>query len=153
LSFAISDDLCVQLAQLLAANRATLVNLYQQVLRDAMFNGRSTMRPNMLQKIASDEVEALGNFLHQPQRQVFERGAQLHHSGLSEQPLLRMGQVTRQFFVKHLENGQIAPALELIDAYQEQVIQGFIQSLEKAVFNVQERTRHAFERVVNRDKT
>lgn len=148
----ISEDLGVHLAQLLEGNRSELVSRYRQVLRDAMFNGRSTMRPNMVQKIASDEVDAFANFLQQPQQQVFERGVQLHQSGLSEQPLLRMGLVTRQFFVAHLENGQIAPTLEAIDIYQEQVVQGFIQSLETAVFNVQERTRHAFERVVNRNK-
>jgi len=152
LSLTISDDLGAHLAQLLEANRSELVGNYQRVLREAMFNGRSTMRPNMLPKIASDEVDAFANFLQQPQQQVFERGVQLHQSGLSEQPLLRMGLVTRQFFVTHLENGQIAPALEAIDIYQEQIVQGFIQSLETAVFNVQERTRHAFERVVNRNR-
>ena len=150
---AISDDIRTQLVQLLEANRPELVGSYQQVLRDAMFNGRSTMRPNMLKKIASDEVDVIRDFLHQPQQQAAERGVQLHQSGLSEQPLLRLGQVTRQFFVKRLDNDQIAPTLELIDAYQEQVVQGFIQSLEKSVFSVQERTRHAFERVVNRDKS
>jgi hypothetical protein len=107
----------------------------------------------MLKKIASDEVDVFRDFLRQAQQQASERGVQLHQSGLSEQPLLRMGQVTRQFFVKRLDNDQIAPTLELIDAYQEQVVQGFIQSLEKSVFSVQERTRHAFERVVNRDKS
>jgi hypothetical protein len=106
----------------------------------------------MLRSIASDEIDTIASFLHQPQRHALERGEQLHQTGLSEQPLLRMGQVTRQFFVTHLESVQIASALEVIDAYQEGVILGFIQNLEKAVFSEQERTRHAFERVVNRDK-
>ncbi len=151
MSLTTSNDLRAQLAQLLEVNRLELVDGYQRVLREFLFNGRSTMRPNMLRQIATDEVEAIHNFLRQPQPQVVERGIQLHQSGLSEQPLLRLGQVTRQFFVKHLENGQIAPALAVIDSYQEQVVQGFIHSLETAVFNVQEQTRHAFERVVNRE--
>jgi hypothetical protein len=106
----------------------------------------------MLKKIALDEADAFDHFLQQPQQHAKERGIQLHQTGLSEQPVLRMGQVTRQFFVTHLEDGQVAQALEVIDAYQEGVVQGYIQSLEKAVFDVQERTRHAFERVVNQDK-
>jgi hypothetical protein len=106
----------------------------------------------MLRSIASDEIDTIASFLHHPQRRALERGEQLHQTGLSEQPLLRMGQVTRQFFVTHLESVQIASALEVIDAYQEGVILGFIQNLEKAVFSEQERTRHAFERVVNQDK-
>jgi hypothetical protein len=152
LKLTISDELRIHLAQLLEAHRSDLGGCYQQILRETLFSSRSAVRPSMLKKIASDEVDAFGNFLHQPHQDVLQRGVQLYQTGLSEQPLLRMGQVTRQFFVAHLDNGQIAPALEAIDAYQEQVIQGFIQSLEKSVFNVQERTRHAFERVVNRDK-
>ncbi|MEJ2747785.1 MAG: hypothetical protein P8183_07725 [Anaerolineae bacterium] len=151
-SFIITDSLRADLTQLLETNRADLVSRYQRVLRESLFSSRSAMRPSMLPKIASDEADAFSNFLHQPQLHAAERGAQLYQTGLSEQPVLRMSQVTRQFFVSHLENGQIAPTLEVIDAYQEGVIQGFIQSLEKAVFNEQERTRHAFERVVNRNK-
>jgi hypothetical protein len=152
LNLNVSEKLCNRLAQLLEDNRPELVTRYQQVMREAMFNGRSTIRPNMLKKVASDEVAAFSDFLHQLQRDALERGVQLHQAGLSEQPLLRMGQVTRQFFVKHLEKDEIPPTLELIDTYQEQVVQGFVQSLETAVFNIQERTRHAFERVVNRDR-
>jgi len=152
LSLTISGDLCTYMVQLLETNRPELVASYQKILRDAMFSSRSTVRPNMVKKIASDEVDAFADFLHQSQPHAVARGVQLHQSGLSEQPLLRMSQVTRQLFVKQLENGQIAPALELIDTYQEQILQGYIQSLETAVFDVQERTRHAFERVTNRDK-
>lgn len=152
MSFEVSDDLRVRLTQLIEAERPELIGSYQRILREALFNGRSKMRPNMLKQIAVDEVAAFGEFLHQSQPNAVGRGVQLHQSGLSEQPLLRMGLVTRQFFVKHLEDGQIAPALAVIDIYHEQVVQGFIQSLETAVFDVQERTRHAFERVANRDK-
>lgn len=152
LKFAISDDLRTQLGQLLETNRSDLATRYQQALRETLFNGRSTVRPSMLKTIAADEVDAFADFLRLPEPHAIERGVQLHESGLSEQPVLRLGQVTRQFFVAHLETKHIAPALEMIDAYQEQIIQGFVQSLEKAVFTVQERTRHAFERVANRDK-
>lgn len=147
---AVSDDLYIHLAQLIEAERSELIGSYQRILREALFNGRSKMRPNMLKKIALDEVDAFSDFLHQLQPNVIERGVKLHESGLNEQPLLRMGQVTRQFFLTRLMDGQAAPAMELIDAYQEQVIQGYIQALENSVFNVQEKTRHAFERVLNR---
>lgn len=149
----INSALCKHLTDILEANRAELVDNYQQLLRDAMFNGRSTMRPNMVKKIAADEVDAFIKCLQQPEWNALERGVQLHQFGLSEKALVRLGQVTRQFFIKYLESDQIAPTLELIDTYQEQVVQGFIQSLEAAVFTVQERTRHAFERVINRNKS
>jgi hypothetical protein len=150
ISLTITDSLRTNLTQLIEANRPDLISRYQQILRETLFSSRSALRPSMLKTIASDEVDTFGNFLHQPQ--ALERGIQLYQIGLSEQPILRMSQATRQFFVAHLENGQIASTLEVIDAYQEQIIRGFIQSLEKAVFNEQERTRQAFERVMNRDK-
>lgn len=151
-SLTVTDSLRILLVQLLETNRPDLANRYQQVLREALFSSRSAMRPSMVKNIASDEVESLNNFLRHPQLPATERGVKLYQTGLGEQPILRLGQVTRQFFLTHLEDGQIAPTLEAIDAYQEGVVQGYIQSLEKAVFNEQERTRHAFERVANRDK-
>ncbi|MCA9977632.1 MAG: hypothetical protein KC413_17855, partial [Anaerolineales bacterium] len=99
LELASNDELRTHLTQLLEANRTELASRYQQVLRETLFSRRTTIRPSMLRGIAADEVNALGNFLQQPQVNASERGAQLHQTGLSEQPLLRMGQVTRQFFV------------------------------------------------------
>jgi len=149
---AITDSLRALLAQLIEANRADLVGRYQRILRETLFSSRAAVRPSLLKGIAADEADALGRFLRQPQLPATERGAQLYQTGLSEQPVLRMGQATRQFFLTHIDDGQIAPALAAVDIYQEAVIRGFIQSLEKAIFSEQERSRHAFERVVNREK-
>ena len=152
LNLIISDELRIHLTLLLDNHRPELVGGYKQVLRKALFDRRTTIRPNMLSGIAADEVDTFNGFLHQQSRQyAFERGAHFYHTGLSEQPLLHLGQVTRQFFVPKLESDQISPVLAVIDAYQEGAIVGFIQTLEKAVFSEQERTRHAFERVMNRD--
>ena len=152
LNLAISDELRTYLVQLLDERRPELVNDYKQVLREALFDRRTSIRPSMLGSIASDEVDTLRQFLHQhSDLDALERGIQFYQTGLSEQPLLHLGQVTRQFFVVHLEREQIPPVLAIIDAYQEGAISGFIQSLQKAVFSEQERTRHAFERVMNRD--
>ena len=151
--FTATDSLQTLLTQLIETHRSELVNRYQQVLREGLFNSRALVRPSMLKTIASDEVDTFGNFLHLSPQHALNRGVQLYHTGLGEQPMLRMSQVTRQFFVTHLDNGQIGAALEVIDAYQERVVQGFIQSLEKAIISEQERTRHAFERVTDRDKS
>lgn len=144
-------DITDKLIDLLQANRSDLVGQYQKALRQALFNTRSKMHPNMLRQIATDEVDALTDFLQQSQWDASGRGAQLHQAGLSVPPLMRLGQVTRQFFVIHLEAEQISTALEVVDNYQNYVVQGFVESLESNVFDVQERTRHAFERVANRD--
>lgn len=138
------------LIQLVETNRADLVSSYHQVLQETLFGSRSTMRPNMLKGIAADEIDALNNFLRQPLSSVMEHGAQLYETGLSEQAVLRLGQVTRQFFLTHLESGQIAPALEAIDTYQETMIRGYIQTQAKIILKEQELIRSAFEMAISR---
>jgi hypothetical protein len=134
------------LAQLLETNREELVGCCQRVLRDSLFLNRAEIRPGMVKTIASDEVEAFLGYLQKPAFSGTERGAQLYQMGLGGQSVLRLGQVMRQFFLPYLENGQVASMLELVDAYQEAVIQGFIKSFEKNIFIEQERTYQALRR-------
>jgi hypothetical protein len=140
------DAMQKQLAQLLETNREELVGRYQRVLRESLFLNRAEVRPNMIKGIASDEIEALLGFLQQPASSGAERGAQLYQTGLGEQAVMRLGQVMRQFFLLHLENGQVSPMLELVDTYHEAVVQGFIKSLETNIFIEQERTYQALQR-------
>lgn len=128
------------------ANRADLLSRYQQVLRESLFLNRAEVRPNMVKGIASDEVIAFLGFLQQSSFFGAERGAQLYRTGLGEQVVMRLGRVMRQFFLSYLENGQVASMLELVDAYQEVVIQGYIKDLEKDIFTEQERTFQALQR-------
>jgi hypothetical protein len=135
-----------QLAQLLETNREELVGRYQRVLRESLFLNRAEVRPSLVKGIATDEVEALLVFLEQSGFSGAERGAQLYQTGLGEQVVMRLGQVLRQFFLSYLENGQTAQMLELVDTYQEAVIQGFMKALEKNIFIEQERTYQALQR-------
>jgi signal transduction histidine kinase len=136
--------------QLIESNRADLANRYHQVLRETLFSNRTTMRPSMIKSIASDEIDALNRFLCQSLSSITEHGVQLYETGLGEQAVLRLGQATRQFFLTHLDDGQVAPTLEAIDAYQESVIQGYIQTQEKTILKEQELIRSAFQTAVSR---
>jgi signal transduction histidine kinase len=137
-------------ARLIESNRVDLANRYHQVLRKALFESRSSIRPNMLKGIASDEVDALKNFISQISSSATEHGQQLYQIGLNEQAVLRLGQVTRQFILTHLEDGQMAPALEAIDTYQELVVRGYIQTQEKTILKEQELIRSAFQTAISR---
>ena len=141
-----NEQLVALLMQRLEIDRAELVDLYRRVLRDGLFSNRAEVRPNMLMQIAADEVEAFLNFLNQPAFSGAERGLQLHQTGLSEGVVLRLGQVTRQFFLDRLEQNQIASMLEIVHAYQEGVMLGFIKNLEKYHLDELERTRNALQR-------
>ena len=95
-----SDDLTAHLQQRLNTNRSNLIAQYQRVLRETLFTSRSELRPAMLGRIAGDEADTLLSFLQHPlPSTAIERGEQLCLIGLSEQAVLRLGQVTRHFFL------------------------------------------------------
>jgi hypothetical protein len=129
----------------LEIDRAELIDRYQRVLQGGLFSNRAEVRPNMLRQIAIDEAEAFLNFLNQPAFSGTERGLQLHQIGLSEKVVLRLGQATRQFFLDHLDQSHIALILEIVHAYQEGVMLGFIKNLEKYHLDELERTRNALQ--------
>jgi len=136
--------------QIIEANRAELHDRYFQVMREMLFNRRTNLRPNMLQRVAADEVDSLNSFYCQPEHLAVEHGVQLFQVGLSEQAVLRLGQVTRQFFLTHLAEARLAPVLLAYDSFQEVVISGFVQSQAKSILREQELIRSALQTAVSR---
>jgi hypothetical protein len=134
------------LAQRVEAQRANLAARYLDVLRESLFSNRAEVRPSILKSMASDEAEALLNFLRQSGFSGAERGELLHQAGFNAGAILKLGQVTRQFLLNHLENRQIAPMLVLVDIYQEAIIEGFVQSIDKEKLIELERVRNALQR-------
>ncbi len=126
------EQLMALLAQQVEDHRADLVDCYIGVLRESLFSNRAEVRPNMLKSIAAEEAETLLRFLRQAGSFAAERGGQLHQAGFTARAVLKLSQVTRQFLLAHSENGQIAPMLDVVDAYEMAVIEGFIQSIDKA---------------------
>jgi two-component system, LuxR family, sensor kinase FixL len=139
------------LVQRLESDHATLVNVYRQTLREHVFTNRAEMRPVMLDKIASEEVDDLLDYLgHPAHEKALQRGTVLCDLGLSEQSVLGLGEASRQFFLTQLHNEAIAPALEAIDDYHHTVIRGFMAAREKVILNEQERIRGALQRTLGR---
>lgn len=138
------------LAQLIDDNQADLVSGYVQVLRETLFNRRTNLRPSMIKRIAEDEVAVLAEFLAQPAYPAFEHGVQLHKFGLNEQAILRLGQVTRQFFLTHLPETLLAHALPAYDLFQESVVMGHMQTQEELILKEQELIRSALQTAVSR---
>lgn len=129
------------------ASRDELVNQYRKVLQKSLFSNRKEMRPAMLGKIAVEEVDALLDYLQQNVASSIARGEQLCETGLSEISVLHLGQVTRQFLLKHLQDGYLAQALETYDEYHNMVIQGYIQQHERCIIREQVRSQDALLRV------
>lgn len=140
-----------RLNPILEANRAGLITQYQGALRETLFTNRSEVRPTMLGRIAGDEADKLLAFLQHPlPAAAIERGEYLCSLGLSEQAILRLGQVTRRFFLDHLESHLAVPSLEISDLYHESILRGFLQRHEQIILSEQERIRSALQRTLNR---
>lgn len=143
-------DLHDRLAQIVETSRVDLEALYFQSLWATVFTNRLEMRPRQLKSIATDEVSAFLTYLHDPGFSGSDHGLQLCQAGLSAQTLLGVGQVPHRFFVAALEPELIAPTLEITDAYQNAIIQGFIQGHEKLILIEQEQIRSAFQIAISR---
>lgn len=143
------DKLMALLTQRVEDNLAELAERHLTVLRESIFSNRAELRPSTLKSIAMEEAEALLHFLKQTKFSPSERGEQLHVAGFNAGAILRLNQVTRQFLLQQLENHQIAPMLEIVDTYQRMIIEGFVQSIDKANLVELERVRNALQRSDN----
>jgi len=140
-----SEQLTALLAQSIEDHRADLVARYLAVLREALFSSRAAVHPSALKSFAADEVEVLLQFLRQAESSATARGEQLHQAGFHVGAIVKSIQVTRQFLLGHLESSQITPMLEIVDAYEIAIMEGFIQSID----NTNRIERGQLERVLN----
>jgi signal transduction histidine kinase len=145
-----SENLQAKLFQILEANQADLADRYNKSLQETLFTNRSEVTPGGLRTIAAREVEALMSFLHDPHFSSLEHGSQLCEAGLSDQAVLRLGQSNRQFFLTHINADILMQALNIVDMYQNDIIQGFIQSNKRLILTEQERIRGALQVAISR---
>ena len=141
-----NDELENLLAKQVDAHRANLVGWYQRVLQESLFTNRALVRPNVIKQVAADEAEALLNFLKKSGFSGAERGEKLHQAGFNVGAVLKLSQTTRQFLLDHLEDHQAVHVLAAVDAYQQAVMEGFIQSIEEEHRIELEQTRNALQR-------
>jgi len=139
-------DYLVKQAQ---AHRTDLINQYRQSLRNNLFTNRTEMRPSEIGNVAVETADAWIRGLSQPEWGM-EYGAKLSGLGLSEQTILSLSQVTRQFVLTVVEKDDIRQALDIVDAYQDALTLGFMKNLEKLILAEQERIRGALQIAIGR---
>jgi len=140
-----SEQLRALLAQSIEDHNPDLAARYLAVLREALFSSRAEVRPSVLKSFAADEVEVLLQFLRQAESCATAHGERLHQAGFHVGAIVKSIQVTRQFLLGHVESNQITPMLEIVDAFEIAVVEGFIQSID----NINEIERGQLERVLN----
>lgn len=139
-----------QLLKVVGAKQAELLSLYSQSLRETLFTNRSEMSPRALQAIAAEEVVSLLSYLRDSSFSPYEYGARLCEKGISEQTMLRQAQATRHFFLTHFTGAEVAQALNIVDLYQNSVVQGYIQARERIILAEQEQIRGALQVAIGR---
>ncbi len=143
------ETLLALLLELVNLNHVNLVNQYHQTLRQTLFTNHTRVHPSSLKNLAAAEVDALLDFLREAKPGT-EHGIHLCQVGLSKETVLQLNQVTRRFFLACLDNDQILPALDLIETYLNEIIQGFIQQLNTIILDEQEQIRSALQVAVSR---
>lgn len=139
-----------ELQQWLREQRGLLEQNYLQVLRELLFTNRPEVRPPLLRNIAATEVHTLLCFAASAQTHLAtDRGQELCKLGLSEESVLRLGQATRHFCMQ-LAGDLRMPLLEVIEAYHQGLMQGFIRSHKSLILEEQERIRSALQRTLSR---
>ncbi len=145
-----TDPLANLLAQRLEADRTDLIDCYRQSLQDNLFSNRTEVRPREVAHIAAEEADALIHSLSHPSETGREHGTRLCQMGLSEQTILSLGRVTRQFSLTHCTSAEVAKVLSIVDLYENGIAQGYMEAREKLILVEQERIRGALQVAVGR---
>ncbi len=134
----------------LIPQQAQLQQLYLQALREIMFANRPELRPVMLRQVAKEVFEWLVEYCNQPNHATaLEHGKRLSSLGLGDQSVLRLGQITRQFF-QVFPTEQRLSALEISEEYHSDLLQGFMSAQRQLILEEQERIRSALQRTLTR---
>jgi GAF domain-containing protein len=147
---ATSGDASERIREHLAAHQDDLVDQFERALRETLFTSRAYVRPADLKRIAMAEAEGWFDYLRQPDRAAATaRGTSLCQTGLGEEAVLRMGQALRLFCHTHLDGDLFGLSLEVIEAYHNALMQGFIEERDAVTLEEQERIRAAVQRTVS----
>jgi signal transduction histidine kinase/CheY-like chemotaxis protein/putative methionine-R-sulfoxide reductase with GAF domain len=146
-----SENQTEMIAERLAAQRQALTRDLHQALSATLFDNRAFIRPADLKRIAEAEADAYLDFVQQADSAVAtNRGAQLCRDGLGKSSVLRCGRALRGFCHAHLEADLILTGLEMVEAYHNALMQGYLQDWEATVLKEQEQMRAALQRTLSR---
>jgi|GEM_PF-1137930 len=146
----LSIDLQQAHAQL-AHQHTELAEVYFEALRETLFNNRVEFRPAALKPTVLAEAKAVLDFLLNPDPALAtQRGAELCRTGLGEEAIVRLMQVTPVFLRAGLTENLRPAALSALENYERVLLASFIRTREAIVLEEQERIRGALEKTIRR---
>jgi len=114
-----------QVAEQLASRKVAVVSELHQALRATDMSNRLLISPRRLEEIAQEEVET---FLH----------------------FLETGDEEEACWMANLDREALRVALEASGRYVNAFLEGYMSGREEDILKEQERTRHAFQRVLEK---
>jgi hypothetical protein len=141
-----------QVAEQLASQKAAIVSELHQALRATDMSNRLLISPRRLKEIAQEEVETFLYFLATGDEEgARQRGARRASEGLGERSALAMTEALRRAcWMANLDREALRVALEASGRYVNAFLEGYMSGREEEILKEQERTRHAFQRVLEK---
>ena len=141
-----------QVAEQLASQKAAIASELHQALRATDMTNRLLISPRGLEEIAQEEVEAFLHFLETgDEKETRQRGVRRAWEGLGERSALAMTEALRRAcWMANLDQEALRVALEASGRYVNAFLEGYMSGREEEILKEQERTRHAFQRVLEK---
>jgi len=145
-------EILSQVAGQLTSRKAALASDLHQALRATDMSNRLLISPRRLEEIAQEEVEAFLHFLETgDEKETCQRGVRRASEGLGERSALAMTEALRRAcWMANLDREALGVALEASGRYVNAFLEGYMSGREEEILKEQERTRHAFQRVLEK---
>jgi len=136
----------------LISRKAAIVSELHQALRATDMSNRMLISPRRLEEIAQEEVETFLHFLETAdEEETRQRGARRASEGLGERSALAMTEALRRAcWMADLDREALRVAFEASGRYVNAFLEGYMSGREEGILKEQERTRHAFQRVLEK---
>jgi hypothetical protein len=141
-----------QVAGQLASRKTAIVSDLHQALRATDMSNRLLISPSRLEEIAQEEVEPFLRFLEAGDEEgTRQRGARRASEGLGERSALAMTEALRRAcWMANLDGEALRVALKASGRYVNAFLEGYMSGREEEILKEQERTRHVFQRVLEK---
>ncbi len=141
-----------QVAGQLTPRKAAIASELHQTLRAMSMSNRMLISPRRLEEMAQEEVEAFLHFLETGDEEgIRRRGGRRASEGLGGRSALAMTEALRRAcWTANLEKETLHVALEASGRYANAFLEGYMSAREEEILREQERTRHAFQRVLEK---
>ncbi len=141
-----------QMAGQLTSRKTAMVSEIHQALRATDMYNRLLISPRRLEEIAQEEVKTFLHFLETGgEEEARQRGARRASEGLGERSALAMTEALRgTCWMANLDGEALHVALKASGRYVNAFLEGYMSGREEEILKEQERTRHALQRVLEK---